>query len=229
MTSLDADSISMPAKVLWALRLGCGGVGFGVGFAVPPLAAWIDALISDVPGPLAIAAQIPTIWLVPILTVVGLAAGFWLAEAAEHECLHITVDSEGMLTSIDGREHYVQRQAVSNVFTDPKDLVLIDSQQGELFRGSVSDISVDALRTAFTRHGYPWSGTADPYEAKFQRWIDGHPDLDSDEHKLLRDRRKALNDDAAEEATELATQLQKHGIVVRDKEKKQQYRRLASQ
>ncbi|MGH3913378.1 MAG: YqeB family protein, partial [Pseudonocardiaceae bacterium] len=92
MASTIPDRVSMPVGYLWLLRLGCPLVGFGLGFAIGPFVRWVaigpfvrwvSSILQSAPAPLRLAAEIPTPWLVPILTVIGIGAGYWLAQHAE--------------------------------------------------------------------------------------------------------------------------------------------------
>lgn len=229
MTSPAAERVSMPGIWLWLLRLGCAAVGCGVGFAVRPVVRWAVSTLSSAPGPLRLAAQIPTPWLAPILTVVGLGAGFWVSEEAKRDSLALTIDGEGLLAVHRDVERYIQRSQVDAVFTDPKELVVLGSDGHEMFRAPATDLSQDALADTLRRHGYPWKGNSDPHEADYHRWVDGHPDVDDRTNALMRARRDALGSDSRAEADNVLGQLQDRGIVVRDRDKTQQYRKLAGQ
>ncbi len=226
MTSATPDRVSMPVRYLWLLRLAGPAVGFGLGFAVEPLVRWATSTLHTAPTPLRLAAETPTPWLVPILTVIGAGAGYWLAEQAERDSLTVTVRADSLVTAHRDTERYIQRAHVGSVFTDPKDLVVLDPDGRETFRAPATDLPANRLATTLRRHGYPWHGTRDPHEADYQRWIDGHPDLDEQTNALLRARREALGSKNHTEASKIHTQLQDNGIVVRDRNKTQQYRRL---
>ncbi|MGH3446007.1 MAG: YqeB family protein [Nocardioidaceae bacterium] len=216
----------MPVGWLWLFRLGCPAVGFGLGFAIHPVVRWAVGTLSFAPGPLRLAAGIPTPWLVPILTAVGIGVGYWIAAEAERDSLTLTVDDDSLVAEHRGTERYIQRSQIASIFTDPKDLVVLDPDGREIFRGPATDLPSDILAATLRRHDYPWHGTHDPHEADYQRWIDGHPDLGHWTNALLRARRNALGSDNGIEADEIHAQLPDRGIVVRDRNKRQQYRRL---
>ncbi|MDV6275092.1 hypothetical protein R3Q06_16460 [Rhodococcus erythropolis] len=225
MTMRDATRIAVSPAVPWMLGAVCTLAGFGLGFAAPPISRWAVDTLPTVPGPLEILAELTTAWSVPILCIVGVAAGVALALSAIGESLTITVDSDGALLSVDGDELYVPRSKVHAVFRDGKDLVLIDSTERELARRNADDLNARAVTDAFTAHGYHWTDT-NPHEGTFTRWTNGHPDLDEQTHKLLRQRRSALSSKEFDTATELHSRLQAQGIIVRDRDKRQEYRRV---
>lgn len=227
MTTTETSvTLRMPNAVLWLLAIGCGAVGFGLGFLVKPLVQWILDAVGDAPGPLRVAAALPTAWTVPVLTVVGLLAGAWLAATAQKESLMLTVNTGGIGLRQVGADHYVPRDSIAAVFLDGKELVLLDAETKQLARNKASDLSKTALQAAFERFDYPWKGTGDPHEQDFQRWTDGHPDLDEQANQLLRSRARALQDKQPGAAADLADRLQSIGVVLRDKNGTQQYRRI---
>ena len=226
MTTADQRSVTlrMSDAVPWAFRLGLPVVGFGLGFVIAPLVRWLLSTIDAAPGPLRILAQLPTGWAVLVTTVIGVGAGIWLAVEARKEALLITVDHDHVELSQSGEDRYLNRDRIDAVFRDGKDLVLLDAGTSELARNKASDLSWDRIREAFEQFGYPWRGEADPHEAQFRRWVDGHPDLDATAHDLLRRRARALKDDRSGEAGDALDQLRDRGIVVRDRDGAQQYR-----
>ncbi|KAA5829151.1 hypothetical protein ABT337_25385 [Saccharopolyspora hirsuta] len=229
MTTTDpSTTLRMPDAVLWALGIGGGALGLGLGFLVKPLVNWIIDLIGDAPGPLRLAATLPTAWAVPVLAVVGLLAGAWLAAEAKKESLELTVDPAGVRLKQDSAERYLRRDQIDAVFQDRKDLVFLDATTRQLARHKSSDLSKDEIRAAFERFGYPWAGEADPHESEFRKWLDGHPDLDEKTNGLLRARSRALADKQHGAAADLADQLQALGVVLRDRDDTQQYRRIPS-
>lgn len=208
----------------WLFRIGTPVVGFGLGFAVGPLVRWLLVTVDTAPGPLRILAQLPTGWTVVVTTLAGAAAGLWLAVHARREGLELTVDRDHVGLSQDGDEGYLTRAEIDAVFRDGADLVLLDARTTELARSKASDLSWARVQDAFERFGYPWCGAADPHDAQFRRWVDGHPDLDAAAHDLLRRRARALTDDRSGAAGEARDRLRDHGIVVRDRDGAQQYR-----
>ncbi|RKT84757.1 hypothetical protein SAMN05421805_12516 [Saccharopolyspora antimicrobica] len=222
----QSTTLRLQSSVLWALGIGCGALGLGLGFLVKPLVNWIVDLIGDAPGPLRLAAELPTVWAVPVLTVVGLLGGAWLAVEAKKEALELTVDPAGVHLKQDGAERYLQRDRIDAVFQDGKELVFLDATTRQLARHKSSDLSKTQVRETFERYGYPWAGAADPRENEFRKWVDGQPGLDEEANGLLRSRARALTDKQRGAAADLADQLQAIGVVLRDRDDTQQYRRI---
>lgn len=229
MTKADnATRVAISPAVPWMLGMVCTLVGFGLGFAAPPVARWAVNTLPTVPGPLEILAELTTPWSVLILTVLGVAAGIALGLITLGESLTVTVDSDCVLLNQDDYELYVPRAKVHAVFRDGKDLVLIDSTERELARRGANDLNARAVAHAFTAHGYPWTDT-NPFEGAFTCWIDGHPDLSEQTHELIRQRRSALSDKESDTAAVIHSRLQAQGVIVRDRNKRQEYRCVTRQ
>ncbi|PKW13168.1 YqeB family protein [Saccharopolyspora spinosa] len=227
MTTTETSvTLRMPNVILWLLGIGGGAAGFGLGFLAKPLVQWILDAVGDAPGPLRVAAALPTVWAVPALTVVGLLAGVWLAATARQESLVLTVGTGGIGLRQDGADRYAPRDSIAAVFLDGKELVLLDGETKQITRNKASDLSKRELQAAFESYGYPWTGFGDPREPEFQRWTDSHPNLDEEANQLLRTRARALQDKQPGAAADLADRLQSIGVVLRDRDGTQQYRRI---
>lgn len=211
----------------WLFRLGCPVAGFGLGFLVAPAVGWLLDIAGSAPGPLRVLAQLSTGWAVLVTTLLGVAAGLWLAHAARKESLSVTVTRSHVELSQAGDDHYLAGDRIGAVFRDGNDLVLLDARTAELARKKASDLSWTRLRGAFERFDYPWRGSTDPHDSEFRRWVDGHPDLKASAHDILRTRTRALRDGKLGAAAEAQDRLGAAGIVVRDRGGTQEYR-LAS-
>lgn len=231
MTGTTTDhhtaTVRMPTTWLWLLRLGGAALGCAAAFGTPPLANWLLDLTGSAPAPLRIAAQLPTTWAVPVLTLLGAATGTWLAATARRESPVVTVHRDHIAVHHDDTALHLRRDRTTAVFTDGRDLVVLDHDGGEIARVQATDLPTRGLREAFERFDYPWRGTTDPHEADFTRWIDGTPDLDPATHTLLRTRHRALADKKPGAAAEALDELRAKGIAVRDRNGTQQYRRSA--
>ncbi|HEY8533532.1 MAG TPA: hypothetical protein VIL44_06615 [Micromonospora sp.] len=219
-------TLRMPTVWLWILRIGGGAVGFALALLAGSLVRWLESTIGDAPGLLRLAAALPPWLAAAVLTLVGLFAGSWLAQRAQQESLVLTVGPDSVRLQQDGYDRYLSRESIASVFLDGKFVVFLDSATRPIARAKASDLSTKDIQAAFERFGYPWRGTRDPHEDEFRQWIDGHPDVSDAEHRLFRARARALKEGKAESADELAQQLQEAGIVVRDRNGVQQYRRI---
>ncbi|MBM7458292.1 hypothetical protein ACIBED_10985 [Rhodococcus coprophilus] len=224
MTESDPARVSMPRRLFWYLVLAGVLVGAGLGFTATPVGRWTVEMLPVVPGPFAIVAETITRWPVPILSGAVLIAGAVLGVVALRRSPTVTVDSTGVRLTQKDAEKYVARTDVSAVYLDGKHLVLTDSSGRELARHVDDDLDTDAVGAAFRDHGYPWADT-NPHD-NFTLWVDGRRDLGERAHELLRKRRAALEDRRIHVAAALHDQLQKHGVVVRDIDDRQEYRRV---
>lgn len=221
-----AVTVRMSEGWPWLFRLGCPAVGLGLGFLVAPAVGWLLDVAGSAPGPLRVLAQLSTGWAVLVTTLLGVAAGLWLAQTARKESLSVTVTRSHIDPSQAGDDHYLPGDRIGAVFRDGSDLVLLDTRTTELARQKASDLSWNRLREAFERFDYPWRGSTDPHDREFRRWVDGHPDLDTTAHDLLRARTRAIKDGKSGAAAETQDRLGATGIVVRDRGGTQEYRRI---
>ncbi|GAA4910634.1 hypothetical protein LX16_2683 [Stackebrandtia albiflava] len=225
-TEPESETIRIPAVWPWLLGLGAAVIGVGLGFTVRPLVDWAVDALGGAPGPLRLLAQLPTGWAVAATTVLGVLVGLWLAHATVHDTLKVTVTPSAVRLSQKKNERHIARDAVGAVFKDGRELVFLDAATRRLGHGDAADLSAERLRRAFTRFGYPWRDGGDPYAADFRRWVDGMPGLDDRANTLLRRRSRALTDDREGTAADLLDELQGLGLIVRDRDGRQEYRRI---
>lgn len=222
----ESSTLRMPAAVSAVLISGGGVIGACLGFGVKPLVRWILDLMGSAPGPLRLAAAMPTAWAVPVLAVLGVVGGVVLAATARRGALELHVTAEGVTLTQRGIADYVPRESVTAVFLDRGDLVLVNAETRVLARRKATDLRKSRVREAFEDFGYPWSGTSDPHEQEYSPWVDGAPGLDERAHGLLRTRARALADERRGAVADATDELQAIGVVPRDRDGRQQYRVL---
>lgn len=220
----DAVDVSIPRRWLAGMALAGALVGFGAAFAVAPVVTWLVNLAGEAPGPLRLVAGLPLGWAIPVLSLVGLGVGSWFAAQWHQENGTVTVGREGLTVHRAGSSRHITRDRVGGVYTDGRDLVVVDGRTNEVLRVPSDRALVPRLRAALGRFGYPWQGTTDPHEQAFTGWIDGSGRLDDRQHDLLRARQRALTDKRAGAAEDARDELRTLGVVVRDREDAQQYR-----
>ncbi|MFF9320201.1 hypothetical protein ACF1BP_29095 [Streptomyces sp. NPDC014735] len=219
-------TVRLPEAWLWAVILGGAVLGLGAAFAVGPLADWMTSLFDSAPGPLRLAAALPLMWAVPVLTLCGGVAGAWLADTWRKENPVIEVGADSVVVHDATGGHHIEQARIAEVFTDGRELVLRDADGTEHVRTRVDSGLVGRLQSAFEQQRYPWRGTVDPHEADYTAWVDNGPGLDERAHTLLRMRQRALADDRTGAADEARDELHTLGISVRDRGKTQQYRKV---
>ncbi|MFE7428118.1 hypothetical protein [Streptomyces sp. NPDC057545] len=219
-------TVRLPEAWLWAVILGGAALGLGAAFAVGPLADWMTSLFDSAPGPLRLAAALPLMWAVPVLTLCGGVAGAWLADTWRKENPVIEVGADSVVVHDATGGHHIERARIAEVFTDGRELVLRDADGTEHVRTRVDSGLAGRLQSAFEQQRYPWRGTVDPHEADYTAWVDNGPGLDERAHTLLRMRQRALADDRTGAADEARDELHTLGISVRDRGKTQQYRKV---
>ena len=227
MPTTEPSEVRQPRWVPLLVLLATVALGVGLGFALPPLARWLHGLLERSPlpslGPVELIAGLPLAWSVPILGGLGVAGGVVLALSTIGESLRLTVADDHLEHRTDGREGWVERADVADVFRDGRYVVLLGATGAPRERLDADTLGRDELRAAFETHGWPWRD-GDPYERAYERWIDGRPGFSAAEHGLLR-RRLAERKDAAAVA-EVDEALAAHGLVARVREDRLQVRRL---
>ncbi|RJO68329.1 hypothetical protein D5S18_33475 [Nocardia panacis] len=214
---------------LWDVLITLAGLVIGVivGFLVPVLGDWATNTVHIVPGPLKVAMNLPPAWVVPVCSILGLIGGLLISDIARKESLKLDIAADHVELSQEGRERFVPRAEVAEVFREGKELVLIDRAGARLARFKADDLNAGAIEAGFREHGYPWRAEDDPYASHYTRWIDGKPDVDDEIHRLLRARRHARGaDKKVAELGEIDAQLLERGIDARDRDDEQQIRRF---
>ncbi|ROT31842.1 hypothetical protein EF879_14835 [Micromonospora sp. HM5-17] len=153
----------------------------------------------------------------------GALAGLLLAGIAADARLTVTVDDDRVVLVRGNTTQEFRRERVAGVFRAGKQLVLLDTEGGELAR-ETSDLPADRLRAAFAAHGYPWHVDGDPYRDEWRRWVEDAAGLPAGAGPLLRARQRAVEKGDRRDMAELRTELARLGVVVRDERKRQYWR-----
>lgn len=222
-------TVTIPRPWIIGLHVAGAVLGFGAAFIVGPLVSWLLGLIGDAPGPLRLAAALPLVWAIPVLTLAVLFLGSWCARDWRQANGAITITRDGVTVRRAAGNHYLPRERLSGVFTDGRDLVFTDSATNELLRLRSDEVLVVRLRDAFEEFDYPWQGAQDPCDQAFAVWVDGGGQLDARTHDLLRARQRALADKRPGAAEDARDELGQLGVVVRDRDDAQQYRVVSGQ
>lgn len=211
------------AALVW---IGFPVLGALLGLGVRPLAEWmldtdwvpnlgIARVIADLPQP---QGTIGTV-------IAGVVLGVVLALTAEGEVLRVAVGSSGVTLTRDGKSRTIGRGEVTAAFADGKELVLVGRSGEELAREK-SDLAAPRLEAAFTEQGYPWRSDGDPHRDEFRRWVPDEPELPAGANAVLKARSAALEKGDQKDVAELRDELGKLGVVVRDQDKRQYWRRV---
>lgn len=223
---VTVTEVRQPRAVPLLLALGLLALGVGLGFALPPLARWLQTVLAGTPlpvhGAIELLAGLSWAWSVPILSVAGLVAGILVALAAVGEALALTVADDHLEHRTDDREGWVERSDVTAVFRDGRDLVLLGPGGLPRARLDADTLRRTEVRAAFEAHGWPWRDE-DPYEGDYERWMEGRPGFTPAEHALLRRRHDERKDAAA--VARVDAQLAEQGIAVRRRDDRLQVRR----
>lgn len=220
----QSTTVAVPRSWLSAMCLSGAVIGFLAAHIVKPVVNWIVEILGSAPSWLNAAANLPSAWAVPVLSLIGLAVGGWFASEWQKENGSVVISRQNVTVFRESGNQRVARERIASVYTDGKDLVIADRRTNELLRISSDNALEDQMRRAFELQGYPWKGTKDPNESSFETWIDGDDALDSQMHAVLRQRRGALEDKHFGAAKDFREELLSHGVIVRDRNGTQQVR-----
>lgn len=208
-------------SLVWA---GFPIIGAGAAIAVKVLAGWATSLRwFPFQGPLELIDSLPDPQATVGSLALGAVAGLAVAFLAERDYLRLTISDRKLTVVHAETSRTFERKAVSAIFMDGKDLVLLGHATEELLRER-GDVDTKRLGPALRDHGYPWRPDGDPYRADFRRWVEDTPDLPAGANAVLKARARALERSDAGDAAELRSELAKLGIVVRDESKRQFWR-----
>ncbi|MQA81692.1 MAG: hypothetical protein GEV10_24980 [Streptosporangiales bacterium] len=223
----DRKPATVVAEPAWGrvlMWVGLPLVGAGAGFGLSRLVDWLLGLPwTPFEGPLRLLQSIPAPFDIIAPIAVGAVAGLVLAGIGDSEMLIVTVAGDEVTLKRGDTTRSLHAASVAGVFVEGKQLVLLGRHDDELAREK-SDLAATALREAFTAHGYDWL-PADPHRDAFRRWVEGTPDLPAGADALLRARSRALEKGKKDELTELRDELARLGVVVREDDKTQYWRR----
>ncbi|SDO14121.1 YqeB family protein [Lentzea jiangxiensis] len=217
-------TVQETAAVRYGIWVACplagAAAGWGLGLAATGITTlgWfpfqgVFQLFTDIPQP----------WGTVVSLGVGAVAGVVFALFWASEMMSVEVSAGGVALRRDDKTFRFGRDEVESAFADGRQLVLLGRDGSELVR-ETSDLSRAELERAFTGQGYRWRD-ADPFAAEFRMWVEHAPDLPADVNALFTARRKAISKYETEEAAELAREIRKRGVAVRDEKKRQYYRR----
>lgn len=222
-----STTISLDRR-LTSVFAGAGAVvGLALAFLTGPVTSWLLDRVDSAPVILRIIDELPFVVAAPVLTVLGALAGWIVFAIWEGEVGTLTFDDDGVLITKEKSSVRFAADEITEAFLDGEELVLVDDRTRELSRTESDKGLEPRLRTAFGDHGITWRGSEDPRAAAFQQWVDRGPELDAEDHALLRARQRALIDKRSGEVAGLRDQLRDRGIVVRDRDKAQEIRLIS--
>jgi hypothetical protein len=193
---------------VWGLKLATGWITTLKWFPFQG----VFELITDIPEP----------WVTIAALSVGAIGGGVFALIWAAEMMSVEVSHDRVTLKKDDKSFDFGRNEIESAFAEGKQLVLLSPSGAELAR-ETSDLSKTKLEQAFTGHGYRWRD-ANPFATEFKMWVEHAPELSPDVNALFAARRKAISKYEHEEAAELAREIRKRGVYVRDEKKRQYYR-----
>ncbi|MQA88121.1 MAG: hypothetical protein GEV03_26755 [Streptosporangiales bacterium] len=222
-----ATVVAQPPGERALVWIGFPLVGAGAGWLLKSVAGWVASLPwAPFQGPFRLIASVADRPLATIgALVVGGVAGLVVAFLAENDYVSVTVGDEQVTLARGGSSRDVPRGSIESAFLDGKHLVLLGHATEELAREGGDLPDATRLEDAFLAHAYPWHPAGDPYKDQYRRWVEDTPDLPGGANALLRARARALGKGDKDDAAELRAEVSKLGVVVRDENNRQYWRR----
>lgn len=218
-------TVTVDSKIAPIFALIGAVVGLVLALLVGPVVSWMLERFDSAPVILRLIDLTP--WSMPVLIVLGAVAGWIVFSIWNSEVGRVVVDEKQVRIAAEKTSAVYRRDEIAEIFLDKDELVLVDYQARELSRSTSEAGLARKLEAAFTTFDYPWAGAGDPWNDAFVEWVDHSPELDQDIHVLLRRRQRALDDGRRGEAADLRDALTNRGVVVRDRNNRQQYRLIA--
>lgn len=226
---MTTTEVRQPPSLPVLLGLGVLAIGLVLGWFASPLAGGLVGLIeaSPLPAPrvLQLVETLPLAWTLGILGGLGLLGGAFVAFMTVGEAPALSVADDHLEHRQEEREVWIERSDVGVVFRDARYLVLLRPDGALRSRLDADTLSWDKVKGALEQHRWPWRD-ADPYEERFERWLDGRPGFTAAENEALRRRLEERKDAAALRKTD--EDLAALGLVARLRDDRIQVRRTTS-
>lgn len=222
--SESSITVTVDSKLAPAFAAVGASIGLVVALLVGPVVSWLLDRIETAPAPLRLIDQLPLIWSAPLLTIAGAVVGWIVFSIWNEEVGRVVIDPQAVRVESGDSAAVFGREEIAEIFLDKDELVLVDDDSMELSRTASDNSLADRLSEALKGFGYTWVGAQDPREGDFCDWVDRSPDLAEPVHELLRARSRALADSRTGEAQARHDELAACGVVVRIRNKRQQYR-----
>lgn len=226
---MTTTEVRQPSALPALLGLGVLALGLVLGWFASAIAGGLAGVIEASPLPVPKVIQLvetlPLSWALGILGGLGLLAGGFIAFMTIGEAPQLTVADDHLEHRQEEREAWIERSDVGAAFRDTRYLVLLRPDGGLRARLDADTLSWAKVKGSLEQHRWPWRD-ADPYEDRFERWLDGRPGFTAAEHEALRRRLAERKDaDARRKADEDLAAL---GLVARVRDDRIQVRRATS-
>lgn len=201
-------------------------IGALIGWFIPDIADW-SAKIPIMPfgGLLEWIGTLEGKWVSIAALILGVLAGIIFIFFAFNETLKITITDVDVKLYIHKKVKHIHRDAISAVYMDERDLVILGDDGYEVFREK-SESKKELVARVFRQHMYPWNDQ-DPFAGTYQRWVPDHPDFSAHMNALLSARESAIKEDEIEEANILRRDLAEQGVIIHDDNKRQYVRAVS--
>lgn len=211
------------------LGLGVLVIGLVLGWFASALAGGLAGLIEATPLPvpklIELVESMPLAWTLGILGGLGLLGGAFIAFMTVGEAPALSVAGDHLEHRQEEREGWIERSDVGAAFRDTRYLVLLRPDGGLRARLDADTLAWAKVQAALEQHRWPWRD-ADPYEERFERWLDGRPGFTAAENEALRRRLEDRKDAAGLRKAD--DDLAALGLVARVRDDRIQVRRVAS-
>lgn len=133
------------------------------GWFIPTIAEWVIKIpLIPLEGLFEWIAGLESRWFSVIAAIVGMIAGLIFVFYVFRETLEITITDKEVKLNVKEKENVIQKNEISSIYMEGKELVFLGIEGNELFRGH-PDLKQERISEAFTQHWYPWKDK-DPYQ-----------------------------------------------------------------
>ncbi|MFD3512544.1 hypothetical protein [Streptomyces sp. NPDC058657] len=150
--------LGYPRARLLRILAGFPAAGLGLGFALPPVARWLDGMsLLPLGNVFAFVGDMEATWQAATFALAMTLLGLLAAFVAVADSVKVTLDGDTLGIEFGDRQKplSLRRERVAAVLVEGKDLVVLDSAGRPLARAP-HRASRTALAQAFRAHGYPW-------------------------------------------------------------------------
>lgn len=128
------------------------------GWFIPTIAEWIVKIpfpYIPLEGLFVLVAGLKSGWVSVITALIGMIAGLIFVYFVFRESLEITITDKEVKLNVEEKENVIQKNEISSIYMEGKELVFLGIEGNELFRGH-PDLKQEKVSKAFTQHMYPW-------------------------------------------------------------------------
>ena len=152
-------TIRLRSRLVLAFTVAGAALGGVAALLIGPGTTWLLEWMDREPPLLQQLDQLRLAWSVPVLMVLGKAAGLLISSAKDRSAATLSLDAETVTMDQQQGTTVFRHSEICDAFLDDEELVLLGRDSRELTRAPTEDGLASELKEAFRMFGLPWSGT----------------------------------------------------------------------